>query len=129
MVISATTLSQRAAIAAFKYSRLPKIVKERVQEIQKRRDMTVKRFNEFPKIRCFKPKGCVNAFPNIKDWRMSSYDFAMRLMNESKVFVQPGTAFGKAGEGHVRISILHSFDEITEATDKIQQTLKKWESS
>ena len=70
-------------------------------------------------LECFEPFGAFYVFPSIKEFEMTSDEFAMELLNREKVAVVPGTAFGECGEGFLRISYAYSLDELKHATDRI----------
>lgn len=74
---------------------------------------------------CFQPEGAFYMFPDIREFGMSSEDFAMDLMNEEKVAVVPGSAFGESGEGYVRISYAYSIAELKEALARIERYIQK----
>ena len=70
-------------------------------------------------IRCFEPYGAFYVFPCIKEFGMTSEEFAERLLAEEKVAVVPGTAFGDCGEGFLRISYAYSLEDLKIALEKI----------
>ena len=70
-------------------------------------------------LECFEPYGAFYVFPSIKEFGMTSDEFANRLLQEEKVAVVPGTAFGDCGEGFLRISYAYSIDSLKIALDKI----------
>ena len=71
------------------------------------------------KLKCFEPKGAFYIFPNISRFGMSSEEFANRLLQEEKVAVVPGTAFGDCGEGFLRISYAYSLEDLKEAVGRV----------
>lgn len=71
------------------------------------------------KLECFEPKGAFYIFPNIRRFGMSSEEFANRLLQEEKVAVVPGTAFGDCGEGFIRISYAYSLEDLKEAISRV----------
>ncbi len=71
------------------------------------------------KLKCFEPKGAFYIFPNISRFGMSSEEFANRLLQEEKVAVVPGTAFGDCGEGFIRISYAYSLEDLKEAIGRV----------
>jgi aminotransferase len=85
-----------------------------VKEYDQRRRVIVKGLCDLG-FSCFEPRGAFYAFPSIKSSGMSSEQFAERLLAEEKVAVVPGSAFGAAGEGHVRCCYATSLREIEEA--------------
>ena len=75
------------------------------------------RINPSPRLGlpCFEPEGAFYMFPDIREFGMSSEEFAMDLLEQEKVAVVPGSAFGESGEGFIRISYAYSIDELKEA--------------
>ena len=71
------------------------------------------------KLECFEPFGAFYIFPNIKEFGMTSEEFATRLLEEEKVAVVPGTAFGDCGEGFLRISYAYSLEDLKEAIGRL----------
>ena len=78
--------------------------------------------NEFTKmgLQCFEPFGAFYVFPCIKEFGMTSEEFATRLLQEEKVAAVPGTAFGDSGEGHLRISYAYSLDNLKKAMERLK---------
>ncbi|VVB72197.1 Aromatic-amino-acid aminotransferase 2 [uncultured archaeon] len=72
---------------------------------------------------CFEPRGAFYAFPSVKDWGLSSEEFAERLLREQKVAVVPGNVFGPSGEGFLRCSYATSREELIEALDRMETFL------
>ena len=79
--------------------------------------------NEFKNmgLECFEPFGAFYVFPSIREFGMSSEEFAERLLMEEKVAVVPGTAFGECGEGFLRISYAYSIDDLKEALGRVRK--------
>ncbi|MEM5872138.1 MAG: pyridoxal phosphate-dependent aminotransferase, partial [Candidatus Aenigmatarchaeota archaeon] len=98
--ICSPTISQEAALAALNGPQ--NCIKKMIKEYDKRRKFMVKRVNEISGFSCIEPKGAFYAFPNIKDFKMNSFEFSMWLLKNAKVSVVPGTEFGKFGEGYIR---------------------------
>jgi aspartate/methionine/tyrosine aminotransferase len=96
-----------------------------VNTFSERRDFMVKRLNEIEGISCKKPRGAIYTFPNISKLKKSSYDIAEFLLKKGKVNTVYGAAFGKQGEGHLRLSFATSTEDIEEGMDRIEKTLKK----
>ncbi len=76
-------------------------------------------------IPMFTPLGAFYIFPDISQFGLSSEDFALRLLNEEKVVVVPGTAFGESGEGFVRISYAYSIDDLKKALERVERFIVK----
>ena len=71
------------------------------------------------KLPCFEPLGAFYMFPCIKEFGLTSDDFATRLLKEEELAVVPGSAFGDCGEGFIRISYAYSLDELKEAMRRL----------
>ena len=82
------------------------------------------RFKEMG-LECFEPYGAFYVFPCIKEFGMTSEEFATRLLNDQKVAVVPGTAFGECGEGFLRISYAYSLDNLKEALGRMEIFINK----
>ena len=76
-------------------------------------------------IDCFEPYGAFYTFPNIKRFGLTSEEFALRFLEEEKVAVVPGTAFGDCGEGFLRISYAYSLKELKEALGRMECFVKR----
>lgn len=76
-------------------------------------------------LECFEPFGAFYVFPSIKEFDMTSEEFAMRLLQEEKVAVVPGTAFGECGEGFLRISYAYSLEELKEALGRLGNFIQR----
>ncbi len=96
-----------------------------VEEFKRRRDFIVDGLNKIPGFSCLKPKGAFYVFPNIKKTGMSSNQLSDLLLNEAGVAVLPGTAFGKFGEGYLRLSYANSIENIDKALERIKKVLAK----
>ena len=83
--------------------------------------------NEFERmgLECFEPFGAFYVFPSIREFNMSSEEFATRLFNEEKVAVVPGTAFGECGEGFLRISYAYSLEDLKEALGRVENFIRR----
>lgn len=95
-----------------------------VREFRKRRDFMVEGLNQIKGVRCLKPGGAFYCFPNISQVPMSSKQLADRLLNEAGVAVLSGTAFGKFGEGYLRLSYANSIENIQTALQKMKQVIE-----
>lgn len=74
---------------------------------------------------CFEPFGAFYVFPCIKEFGMTSDEFATRFLKEEKVAVVPGTAFGGCGEGFLRISYAYSLENLKIAMKKLEEFIKR----
>lgn len=120
-IMCSPTVSQYAAIAAL--ALCEKEVQYMVDEYNTRRRLVVKGFNDIG-LTCFEPEGAFYAFPCIKSTGLSSEEFCERLIYEQKVAVVPGNAFGKSGEGYIRVSYACSLNNINLALSKIDKFIK-----
>jgi len=96
-----------------------KSVDEMKREYKRRREFVIDALNRMG-LGCLKPQGAFYAFPSIKSTGLSSIEFCQRLLKEQKVAVVPGTAFGKSGEGYIRISYASSMENLKEALERIK---------
>ena len=94
-----------------------------VAEFQCRRDLVVAGLNAIPGIRCPMPQGAFYAFPNVQAFGRSSDELADYLLQEAGVAVLPGTAFGRNGEGYLRLSYANSVENIQRALDRMADAL------
>ncbi len=118
IIMSSPTTSQYAAIEALKNG-MEDVGRMREAYNQRRRFL-VKELNEMG-LPCFVPYGAFYVFPNISRFGMTSEEFAGRLLREQRVAVVPGDAFGKCGEGFLRISYAYSIENLKVALEKIQK--------
>ncbi len=116
-IMCAPTNSQYAAIDAVRDG--DKDIEVMVRAYDQRRNFLMQTFKEM-NIECFEPFGAFYVFPCIKQFGMTSDEFATRLLMEEKVAVVPGTAFGDCGEGFLRISYAYSIEELKEALGRIK---------
>ena len=117
-IMCAPTTSQYAAVEALKNGDAD--VEMMREQYNQRRRYLLHRFKEMG-LDCFEPFGAFYAFPCIKEFGMTSDEFANELLKSKKVAVVPGTAFGASGEGFVRISYAYSIDNLRIALDRIEQ--------
>lgn len=112
MVSGVTAVAQRAALAAI--TAPPDCVQEMVATYDKRRHLVHEGLNAIDGIHCLKPESTFYAFPNISSTGLSAWDFAKYLVKEYKVAVVPGSIFGRAGEGYVRLSFAAGRQQLEE---------------
>ena len=118
VIMCAPTTSQYAAIEALRNG--DEDVRRMRESYDERRRFLVNALNEMG-LPCFEPKGAFYVFPNISAYGMTSEEFARRLLEQERVAVVPGTAFGECGEGFLRISYAYSIDNLKKALDKIEK--------
>ena len=78
-------------------------------------------------IPCFEPLGAFYVFPNLSRFGLSSEDFCRRFLEEEKVAMVPGSAFGESGEGFARISYAYSMDHLQIAMDRLARFISRLE--
>ncbi len=121
-IMCAPTNSQYAAVEAMNNG------EEDVQMMRtsynQRRRFVLEKFKEMG-LPCFEPEGAFYLFPCIKEFGMTSDEFATRFLQEEKVAVVPGTAFGDCGEGFLRISYAYSIDELKLALGRMADFIRK----
>lgn len=120
-IMSSPTVSQYAAVEALKHCE--REVKNMVAEYNVRRRLMVDSFNKMG-LECFNPEGAFYVFPCIKSTGMTSEEFCEELLNEQKVAVVPGNAFGESGEGFIRVSYAYSLKHLMEALKRIEIFIK-----
>ena len=117
-IMCAPTTSQYAAVEAMRNG--DEDVAAMREEYNARRRYLMHRFKEMG-LECFEPFGAFYVFPCIKEFGMTSDEFANALLKAKKVAVVPGTAFGDSGEGFIRISYAYSLDDLKLAIGRIEE--------
>ena len=117
-IMCAPTNSQFAAVDALRSC--DEEVRKMVEAYNQRRRFLLNAFKEMG-IDCFEPYGAFYVFPSIKKFKMTSDEFANRLLAEQKLAVVPGTAFGASGEGFVRISYAYSIENLKVGLERIEK--------
>ena len=117
----AAGFTQMAAIEALSMPESEHAVNRMVKVFEHRRNLVVDGLNEIPGVRCKLPQGAFYAFPNIEGTDFNERDLASRLLNEAGVAVLPGTAFGEAGKGFIRLAYTQSEDELKLGLDRIRE--------
>ncbi len=122
-IMCAPTTSQYAAVEALKNG--DEDVKVMREEYNRRRRYLL---NEFKRLGlpCFEPYGAFYVFPCIKKFGMSSDEFCTRLLQEEKLAVVPGNAFGDCGEGYIRISYAYSLENLKTAMGRLERFISKF---
>lgn len=121
-IMCAPTTSQYAAIEAMKNG--DEDVAKMREAYDQRRRFLLNAFKEMG-LECFEPYGAFYVFPCIKEFGMTSDEFATRFLEEEKVAAVPGTAFGDSGEGYLRISYAYSLERLKEAMDRLKRFVEK----
>ena len=121
-IMCAPTTSQYAAVEALKNG--DSDIDEMRTAYNQRRRYLMHAFAEMG-LECFEPYGAFYVFPSIKEFGMTSEEFATRFLQEEKVAVVPGTAFGDCGEGFLRISYAYSMENLKVAIGRLQRFVEK----
>ena len=108
----AAAFTQIAAIEALGSPESEHAVHRMIKVFEHRRNLVVDGMNDIPGIRCARPQGSFYVFPNIQGTGFDEHELADRLLNEAGVAVLPGTAFGHAGRGFIRLAYTQSEDEL-----------------
>jgi aminotransferase len=121
-MLCAPMMSQQAALEACRAG--DEAVTEMVGQYNERRRLFVKGLNDIG-LECLMPEGAFYAFPSVRATGLTSEEFAEQLLQEERVAVVPGTAFGDGGEGHVRCSYAYSLDQIREALVRMERFVSR----
>ena len=119
-IMCAPTNSQYAAIEGLRHCQ--KEVEEMREAYNQRRRFLMHEFERM-ELPCFEPFGAFYVFPCIKEFGMTSEEFALKFLEEEKVAVVPGTAFGNCGEGFLRISYAYSLEDLKEAISRLERVI------
>jgi len=117
-MLCAPITAQFAALEALRSA--GKAMAEMVATYDRRRRLMVHGFQKMG-LQCFEPLGAFYVFPNISATGLNSEEFAEQLLQEEKVAVVPGTAFGPSGEGHIRCSYAYSTEQLQEALKRMER--------
>ena len=121
-IMSAPTTAQVAAVTALAEGEA--FVEQMVREYDRRRQLIVGGLNHLG-LTCFEPRGAFYAFPSVARSGMDDTQFAERLLEEERVAVVPGAAFGAAGAGFVRCSYATAYEQIEEALNRMERFLRR----
>lgn len=121
-IMCAPTTSQYAAVDALRNG--DEDVANMREQYDGRRRFLMHRFQEMG-LKCFEPFGAFYVFPSIREFGMTSEEFATRLLEEEKVAAVPGTAFGACGEGFLRISYAYSLENLKVALDRMEHFISR----
>ena len=123
IIMSAPTSAQFGAIEGLKNGQ--KYVDEMVEQYKQRRNFIVAGFNRIG-LPTHLPQGAFYIFPCIKSTGLTSLEFCEKLLEEQNVACVPGSAFGEAGQGYIRVSYAYSIDQIKTAIEKIGEFMKQY---
>ena len=121
-IMCAPTTSQYAAVSALKKGDAD--VERMRTAYNQRRNYLMRRFDKMG-LQCFEPFGAFYVFPSIKEFGLTSEEFATRLLQQEKVAVVPGIAFGTSGEGYVRMSYAYSIEDLKEALERVEHFINR----
>lgn len=125
-IMCAPTTSQYAAVEALRNG--DEDVKRMRESYNERRRFVLHKLHEMG-LPCFEPEGAFYVFPCIKKFGMTSDEFAVKLLQEKKVAIVPGTAFGDCGEGYLRISYAYSIDDLRKALGRLEDFVRNLDSA
>lgn len=125
-MMCAPTTSQYAAIEALRNG--DEDVQMMREAYNQRRSFLVHAFRDMG-LECFEPFGAFYIFPSIREFGMTSEEFAARFLQEEKVAVVPGTAFGNCGEGFIRISYAYSLERLKDAIGRLERFVTRLRES
>jgi len=120
-ITCATSFAQKAGVAALRGPTAP--LKAMVDEFRTRRDIVLRELKKIDRLSTDRPSGAFYVFPRV-EVGIDSATLAERLLQEANVAVTPGSAFGEAGEGHLRLSYAASRETIVESIRRITDVLK-----
>lgn len=121
-IMCAPTTSQYAALSALKNG--DKDIEEMKMAYNERRRFLMHSFKKMG-LECFEPYGAFYVFPCIKEFNMTSEEFATRFLKEEKVALVPGNAFGDSGEGYLRISYAYSLENLKIALSRLEKFIQR----
>lgn len=121
-IMCAPTVGQYAAVAALTNGD-EDVAEMRISYNQRRNYLhhELQRLN----LPCFKPQGAFYMFPCIREFGMTSEEFALKLLETEKLAVVPGSAFGESGEGYLRLSYAYSIQELKEAVNRLENFITR----
>ncbi len=124
-IMCAPTTSQYAAISALKNG--DSDIETMKNAYNQRRRFLIHSFKKMG-LECFEPYGAFYVFPCIKEFNMTSEEFATRFLKEERVAAVPGNAFGESGEGYLRISYAYSMENLKVAIERLERFINKLRS-
>ena len=120
-ILCPNAISQKAALAALTGPQ--DCVQEMVTEYNRRRKLVINELDRIKSLSCTIPKGAFYFFPNFSSFEESDEAIALYLLEKARVVTVPGSGFGKAGEGHLRISYSVSYEQVKEGMKRIRECL------
>lgn len=121
-MMCASIIAQEGALEALRNG-ADAVAKMR-EQYHRRRDLVVRRFNEIG-LGCHSPRGSFYAFPRVSDVGMNAKAFSVGLLQQEKVAVVPGTAFGPGGTGHMRACFATSYEKLIDACDRMERFVER----
>ena len=121
-IMCAPTTSQYAAVEALRNG--DEDVRRMRESYDERRRFVLFTLKEMG-LPCFEPEGAFYVFPCIREFGMTSDEFATNLLKEEKVAIVPGTAFGNCGEGYLRISYAYSIESLKKALKRLENYVRR----
>jgi aminotransferase len=122
-VVCATSFAQAGAVTAYRGPQ--ECVEEMRLEFARRRKLILDRLEHISGIHCVHPEGAFYVFPSVRDLGRSSEEVAMHLLEDGLVATVPGSAFGKHGEGYLRLAYSNSQANIDEALERMEQSVMR----
>jgi len=123
----ANSFAQKGAVAAYRGSQA--CVTDMVREFDRRRAFLLSALEEIDGIHCVRPQGAFYLFPSIKEYELPSEQLAYHILDHAKVAVVPGSAFGRYGEGYIRLAYSNSYENIEQAVERIDKALRQLPAS
>ena len=120
----AAAFTQMAVIEALESPESERAVESMVETFRRRRDLVVEGLNRIPGFSCLKPQGSFYAFPNVSATGLDEADLAKGLLEEAGVAVLPGTAFGAAGRGYLRLAYTQREDDLRTGLERIDEYVR-----
>ncbi|MFQ5917991.1 MAG: pyridoxal phosphate-dependent aminotransferase [Candidatus Binatia bacterium] len=119
--VCATSFAQSGAVTA--YQGRQDCVEDMRREFARRRTLILDRLERMKDIECVHPDGAFYVFPSIQGLRRTSEEVAMQLLEDALIATVPGSAFGKYGEGYLRLAYSNSYENIEEAMNRMEKNL------
>jgi aminotransferase len=117
-----TSFVQSAALEAL--SGPQDCVKVMAEEYRKRIDLMYHGLEKM-RIPCVKPGGAFYLFPDFSEFKPSSYEMGMLLLEKAHVSTAAGVVFGQIGEGHLRLSCANSMENLSQAVERIEKAVNE----